>query len=140
MLKTILSAACASALLAGAAFAQSASSPQDSTVKDPARMEKPGWTNQGSSTQPYPSKSGAPSGFDKSEQRAMDAASGKATMDRRNKSSASKASSRGATGASAGSSSSIAPQCSSMGREEDMTRCLNRHMAELAERGESPQR
>lgn len=140
MLKAILSAACASALLAGAAFAQSASPPtQDSTVKDPARMEKPGWTGQGSATQPYPSKSGTPSGLDKTEQKAMDKASGKA-MDQRQKTMGSKMD-RGPTGAAAGAStSSIAPECSGMAREEEVTRCLNRHMAEMAARGQSPSR
>ena len=139
MLKTILSAACASALFAGAAFAQSASSPtQDSTVKDPARMEKPSWTGQGSATQPYPSKSGTPSGFDKQEQKAMDAASGK-TMDSRGKTTSS-STDRSRTGTAAGASSSIAPECSGMSREEEVTRCLNRHMAEMAQRGQSPSR
>lgn len=134
MLKTILTAACASALLAGgAAFAQSASSPQGSTVKDPARMEKPAWTNPSdATTQPYPSKSGAPSGFDEAEKKAMDPASGK--RDRTMGST-----DRGRSGASAGASS-IAPQCASMAREEEVTRCLNRHMADLAARGESPTR
>jgi hypothetical protein len=154
MLRTILSAACASALLAGAAYAQSASSPtQDSTVKDPARMEKPGWTNQsGAQTQPYPSKSGTPSAFDKQEQKAMDAVSGDKAMDRRHKnmSSDEKAMDRRhkttdskmdrsrSTSSAGASTSSIAPECSSMAREEEVTRCLNRHMAELAARGEAP--
>jgi hypothetical protein len=168
MLRTILSAACASALLAGAAYAQSASSPtQDSTVKDPARMEKPGWTNQsGAQTQPYPSKSGTPSAFDKQEQKAMDAVSGDKAMDRRHKSMSSeekamdrrhksmssdeKAMDRRhkttdskmdrsrSTSSTGASTSSIAPECSSMAREEEVTRCLNRHMAELAARGEAP--
>jgi hypothetical protein len=134
MLKTILSAACASALLAGAAFAQSASpTTQDSTVKDPARMEKPSWTGQGSATQPYPSKSGTPSGFDKSEQKAMDPAG-------RSDKTMSSRTDRSRTGTTAGASSSIAPECSGMAREEEVTRCLNRHMAEMAQRGQSPSR
>jgi hypothetical protein len=139
MLKTILSAACASALLAGAAFAQSASSPQDSTVKDPARMEKPGWAagQSGANTQAYPSQSGTPSAFDKAERKAMDERSGAATMDRSRRTSTSSSSST--MGASAGASSgSLAPECSGIGREEEVTRCLNRHMADLAQRGESP--
>lgn len=131
MLKTILSAACASALLAGAAFAQSASSPtQDSTVKDPARTEKPAWTGQGPNTQPYPSKSGTPSGFDRAEQKAMD----DKAMSRDRKMSKTQ---RGAT---AGASSTIAPECSDLATEQEVTRCLNRHMADLAERGQSPTR
>jgi hypothetical protein len=138
MLKTILSAACASALLAGAAYAQSASSPtQDSTVQDPARMEKPGWTNQGGAkTQAYPSKSGVPSGFDKAEQKAMDGVSGDRTKAGDRKMSKT----RSTTGASAGASSSIAPECAGMTSEQETTRCLNRHMAELAARGQSPTR
>ena len=132
MLKTILSAACASALLAGAAFAQSASSPtQDSTIKDPARMEKPPASHMdGAKTQPYPSRSGTPSGFDKSEQKAMD----DKAMSRDRKMS------RTQRGTTAGASSSIAPQCSGLATEQEVTRCLNRHMAELAERGQSPTR
>lgn len=133
MLKTILSAACASALFAGAAFAQSATTPQDSTLKDPARMEKPAWTNQGPNTQPYPSKSGTPSAFDKAEKKAMDAASGGKATDRDRRMSRTRSSSGTAAGAS---SAAIFPECSDAGPPpEEVTRCLNRNMAQALQRG-----
>lgn len=165
MMKTLLSAACAAALLAaGGAYAQSGSNtgrtsptpgmstttdnPQSSTVKDPARMEKPGWSQQsGANTQAYPSKSGTPSAFDKAEKKAMDGVSGARKEDRMGRKDdrmgrdrSNRMSDRSSGSAAGASSSALAPECANMAREEEVTRCLNRHMADMAQRGETMSR
>ena len=97
MLKTILAATCASALLAGTALAGSAG---HSTKADHSGV-KSGERNP--------------------------AHAPRTTTD------------RARPGAAAGASSqSVAPECGGMASEEEVTRCLNRHMAQMAERGVGP--
>lgn len=89
MLKIILSAACASALLAGTALAEQAS--------HPSKLDRP--SAKSAQTGAVHSRAGA--------------------------------------GAAAGASSqSLAPECRDMASEEETTRCLNRHMAQMVERGD----